>query len=304
MNQVDIAESSPQEIAFQETVNRGITRARTIHQTRFGPNSDNPQIFHDWDNHINVLLGRVDRVYGAVRKVRPDLATTHSQGMARLLVAWHDIVQDFEVKDPATISETRSRKRIHNEDTSAQELITFMESEGGFSKEDIALVKPSVRATIPGFANGTVYQTDLNEQTPFEGITLALVDLGGAGMDGYGQFKKEGNNEFQEVRIGITRVVENILRSPYGWEGVNQAEKEYISKQIYDWIQGQVSFAEGRYARFEDELKLIPYPDVVEVLKGEVFNKFEESIDKTRERAGNLDPDNFDALVKEVYAAV
>lgn len=300
---------SDKEIIFDEAVSQGIDKAKELMGSQFGPASSNPLIFHTWEEHIAVLLDRLERTYALVKKIRPELASPRSLGLTKLLIAWHDVVQNWfpqelELGQPFLYT-NRGRYLGYNEQESGRQLRGFMydfnRDHGDiFTQEEIASIESGINATITTFKPELgVIQEQLTATTPFEGKILAFLDINGCLIDGPEQFIREGNNEFKEVKIGINRTIENAL-SKEGRLALAENEKDYIAAQIRNWLKSQVIFARGRQTRLPQELKILENPELTEALEKELFNKGQKSLAEIIRRAQGLEEKSFEELLELV----
>jgi len=172
-----------------------------------------------------------------------------------------------------------------DESMSAKMTLEQMEEENKktpntFTPDDEQKINNQIMITIPGFDGKTVVYPSINEKsTPIE-IALILADLGGAGMDGALQFKKEGDAVFREENLDIKEYINSGMKKVIKNNEELQKDSENIDSyktRMFNWSKNQITFAEGRKEAFEKEISGFP-KEVQEKLKKDVFNKFEESI--------------------------
>lgn len=269
---------------FVKEVDKGIAHFLDLTDREFRPDGQNPQIYHV-RKHPEIVIDRVERLGGRIMEVAPQLLTLHQFHTARLDGAAHDVIQAFDSnEDAGTIREKRVRHRGPNEKDSGDELVDYMRSvnekflkENGyeiFSEDDIAQVDPTMKGTEPEWdkIRQTATQPHINTESPIEAKLVGLADLGGSGMDGAKQYIKEGNSEFLEVRIGITRALTNATNDSRGLDSLTEEDKKYIGSEIKEWLNSQINFVEGRKYYLDQELSHFNNPELSEILKIEQFN--------------------------------
>lgn len=241
--------------------------------------------------------------------IRRTVAILHAIGvndktmMNGIVVAsFHDTVQHMALNETTEEFDgkeftrtTRGRPEIgRSEKDSAKEAIAFMDAvnlatrktlgQEFFTEEDKDMASEAMIATIPDFSpktegdpkSGTVYQSKLTPESLVETRALALADIGAPGMEKPELFVTEGDRVFREAEVSIA----DALHHP---EHLDDEYREYFRSKMLQWIENQITFAQGRKARLEDELKGLSE----EVKKGEksekelvreLFPNFDESI--------------------------
>lgn len=290
---VDVEEGIKEEKLIEVT-NGLVAKGLALLDQRFSPNSENPQIFHV-KKHSEDVLRRGQFLVSLVNKIMPGFVSLVQLQRLRTAAAFHDSIQDYSVENPGTIKEVRIRKRGPNEEGSGQEASSEMRNineitgEEVFNNQDQSIVSKAVsNGTFVEWDGGlgTVVQTRVSKESSLEEKFMALIDIGGAGMDGAEQYILEGNAEFRELKIGITRVITQALSLEDGLSKISAEDREYISKEIRSWLaDSQVRFVQGRQRRLETELGWFDNEQVEEGLRREGFTKFEESIKAAQERA-------------------
>lgn len=284
-----------------------LPRVFNIHEKENGSSSNHPQIFHRADvagSHVQAAVTRVGRSIDVIKEVAPELITLIQEGRTKLFVALHDWKQECGIKDEGTIREQIERRRARNETHTADWGVRFMRSvnDGAgkmiFVYEDTQICRAVLDATITTWddALGTVVQKQVGVQSPIEVKLAGLADIGSAGEDPE-QFIREGNWEFQEVRTGITRAIAQAPSDENGVPILSPEDAEYVRQQIMAWLPDQVRWAEGRKSRQDIEIGYFQDERVIRALKEKVYNKFDQSISKAKERASDLENKSFEELL-------
>ncbi|MDP3970655.1 MAG: hypothetical protein Q8P90_03060 [bacterium] len=257
-----------------------------------------------------------------------------------IIASHHDVVQDWHEMpkwfDGGTQRQREGgREEGKNEWASAEAAIGYMKSankEVGFELFDpgdddekpFGYVHRIMDATVPGWDGKTVVQPHLleeikqaaendKENPPTQSekairllmVTLALADLGEAGMAGTDVFKDSGNRNFREEKLNVQRAINeagSIVAIP-------EAQREIIIKQILMWTgdldkqNGQISFAMGQRDNLENILSFIPDDETMQGTRDAVkalFNKFDESIQGAIDEARARQSMSFEELMDRV----
>lgn len=291
-----------------------IPKSLSMHEDKFGQGSDNPQILHRRRIHLEPALDRGGRMIQTARRVNPNFVNPIQEGRTLLYIAKHDEEQKFKVKqspDKNPIKDQRERTRSTDDRGGGNEMETVDEitklmwktnDDWGkmvFIQEDVLVCRSVMAATIPFWDTplGTVVQNYLTAGIPIEAAIVGLADLAGAGMDGPEQYIKEGNAEFQEVRIGITRAINEAKRNEQGVPVLDSTDQAYVEGEIRKWLDIQIHFAEGRKILLDRDLSSIDDPNVRTAFKEELFTRFDESIKSAKDRAKDLDKKDFAELL-------
>lgn len=287
---------SPQFEAGQESIDKlrekavmqGAEEAQMKIKQRFENPLDEKNYlpFHD-RAHTESVMSRTERILDAIQKVGPDLVSDKDVQNGILAAAFHDTVNSSEeniVRDGDRTKIMRKRFTGNNEQKSADEAVEFMgqaatESKAYiFSKNDVAIVREAIAATVPDFnpEKKTVVQPNLKEESSIVARALALADLGTAGMDGPKKFLKEGDDLFREENLDIAKA----LLKP---EQIDEAQKDYFRQRMLGWTKFQPAFARGRKELLDDELR--GFPEKAKDAIKKLFDKFDLSIQAAGERA-------------------
>lgn len=293
---------------FRTAIEEGVTAALDTVAKRFETPRDPADRleFHN-TRHTKDVIRRFDAIMDAIRQSDPSLVDDRGHAMGRFAAGHHDTVQKWEPNpivgtnpgEEGLIKIMRKRLIGANEAESTKEAIAFMErvnADAGdeiFSAEDMAIVGGGHEATIPGFdpKKGTVIQPKLTDQSSIITRAIALADLGTAGMDGKEHYLPEGDALFREENLDIASAVEQP-------EALTDAQKEFFRKRMLGWSQFQATFAAGRRAMLEEELRPLPEPVRKEVEK--LFGKFDESIQAAAEQAARRQSLSFEELARDM----
>lgn len=288
----------------EERVNEIIDKALGLIQRRFViPTDPEKKLDFDPDNelpfhgvaHTEGVIRRTEAILKAIQRVTVHKVTDKDIMLGKIAAAFHDVVQEWkpEQRGGAVI---RKRNTGENEKTSANEVIAILEQEmesAGeiFSEIDLATIEDAIRGTVPGFDGRTAIQPKVTEQSIFVSRAVALADLGTAGMDGAEAFLQDGDALFREENLDIVYATrsQEVLSS--------EAQEKYRQRMI-GWSKSQPKFAEGRRDLLNEELKGMP-PLVTEAIK-KLFNKFDESISASKERAEKREGMSFDELALDM----
>jgi hypothetical protein len=288
-----------------------VPMAFDLHENENGPGSRNIQTFHRKIPHLMPLERRIRRQIDIIKEADPDFINQIQEGRALFFGAFHDLKQNSTSRDPGTIQEFRQRNRsTTDEEDKGNEMETYLEvvkvmnmvnkshNRAIFVSEDVPVCRRVQAATIPEFtAEGTVIQPFLNESSPLEAILVGRADINTCDVDP-DEFVRDGNNEFQELNIGITRAIQEAPRDVQGVPVLTLADMDYVKDKIRLWLPGQPKFARGRAARKEIELGYFGNEKVVQALKDGYFNKSDESIEIAEGRAADLDKKLYAQLLK------
>ena len=179
--------------------------------------------------------------------------------LVRLCALFHDIVQDYEVKQCGVFLK-RSRKTGYNEKESFDVFIEYITQYYSEYFERIDEIKSAFLATIPSFKQDQVLQKNLTPESPLLARILAMADLGSAGMESAEVFFSEGCVLFREGYLDL-----------YG-AGIDDFYDEFIRAMIgsmHNWLKGQISFIKSRKEIFEDDIKIFD-----DIIKGELTKLF------------------------------
>ncbi|MDO8529367.1 MAG: hypothetical protein Q7S18_01735 [bacterium] len=287
---------------FGATVNKGIEQALGLIKEKYEnrPDEKDNLPFHNAE-HTKGVVDNVEKILKAIQQASPDLdlVSDHDVQIGRLAAAYHDTVQDWkENKVKEGEFEKVSRKRLagSNETKSGEEAAKFMRdaNQNGavFSEQDIQTVKRAIDTTVPGGWDGkTVIQTNLTKNSSLVERALALADLATAGMEGSKRFLEEGPAIFREENL-------DILEAIRSGENISKDKQDYFKERMIKWLRDQPAFARGRQARLAVELEAIPEPARAAVAG--LFDKFEDSIQKSQEVADEAGKESFEKLIERM----
>jgi hypothetical protein len=230
------------------TLDAGMAYALALIRSRYEGNSDpeNDMPFHSAEHTAGVI-----RRTGAL--LRGMDATERECRVGLLAAAFHDTVQRWVPSPLADGRVLRRRYTGQNEADSAAEAVAWMlhGGSGVFHEQDGLLVTQAILATVPGWdaANETVSQPNLTPDVPAVVRSVALADLGIAGMEA-AAFVATGDQLFREENLDIGRA----LRLAVTQAGVLAGTLEGYKVRMLAWSRSQVGFARGRRARLEIEL--------------------------------------------------
>lgn len=261
-------------------------------QERFekAANPENNLEYHRQD-HTHAVLRRVEMILNTLKASLTDTA------LGKIAAAFHDTVQNWEeMQDANTGVLKRKRFAGKNETSSAEEASVFMnevnqDGQNIFSEDDIKMVMEAIMVTVPGFNGKTVIQPGLQKDSPLVVLAMALADLGAAGIDGAEQFLSEGDANFREENLDISRAI--ATGNPIA---PDQTEK--YRQRMLGWTKFQPVFAQGRQEAFENEISGLP--DNQKESMRSLFNKFDESIKASQERIAKRESMTFEELVKDM----
>jgi hypothetical protein len=212
-----------------------------------------------------------------------------AQKIGLLKASAHDIVQGYELNDEGI----RKRHIITNEQLSADYIKEEMRKYNIFSEEEIESMD-GINVTVPGFKNNKSYQPNLIDDTSLEDRILAWADLGVIGCDSE-KFIVEGHRLFWEDNSDITR---EIIESG-DLESIDNEKKGDYTKRMRRFLYFQVGFVDDRKAHMEEQYELLSKTtseEVLERLKNEVFNEFDESKKLAEEQYEDAEKADFEEL--------
>ena len=237
-----------------------------------------------------------------LQESNPEIVQKRDVNLAKLAASFHDVVQKWEAaqtKDGEFTKTVRRRFIGANETASSQEVVEFMEEVNKeksleiFSIEDKQRLIEAIDATVPGFSveKGTVIQPNMKESSGIIAKALALADIGTAGMEGSEAFLPEGDALFREENLDIAQA----LRENHE---LSETQKEYFRKRMLLWTKFQANFALGRKNLLETEL--LGLSENAQIKLKELFNKFDSSIEASRERALRRENMSFEELLSDM----
>jgi hypothetical protein len=281
------------------------------------PQSKETLAFHNID-HVKSVVDRFEKILTLLKREGIDIGSERTQQIGKLGAAFHDTVQDFTEKteiEPNTVNGNqnpfaghkkiiRKRETVANENASSEQAIAYMREvnqtkPNTFTAEDEEIVRKQIDVTVPGFdpRAGTVIQPNLdaNSQSSVIERVLALADLGTAGIENPDVFVAEGARVFKEENLDILNAI-YALRDGIA---IPEKDKEYYKHRMLSWSAFQPVFAMGRKNLLDKEIKCFPQM-VQQKLKEEIFNKFDSSIEATKETASRRKKMTFEEIAEDM----
>lgn len=231
--------------------------------------------YHDWGHSDRVGKNAV-RILQSIGNVTPSIGL-REYALATFIGNSHDTVQDWDQEIFADEDRTlikRKRRTQHNEWRSLLEATEYMratnrhQEDEVFSPTDLEDVVAGITVTIPCFDCDaqTVVQPQLNRDTPLVARAVALADLGTAGMDGGQAFLHTSLALFQEDNLDLVDMnLDRLNRSKQGW----------IRDRIFEWLENQIAFVDGRELRLDYELDGLTSEER-DAVRG-IFTRFDDS---------------------------
>ena len=231
--------------------------------------------------HTREVVERTEEILEAMVNGGVALSEMDFQ-LGRMIAAGHDLVQKWTTVERPNGKIERVRFKVRNERESADQLLGIM-AEYGCPSVDEQVVRAAFDATIPdGWDGSTVVQKHLTSESHPLVRAVALADLGAAGMDP-DSYVRGGDELFVE---------ENLDMLVLDIDTLDETKKEAYRERMLAWSQVQISFAEGRKARFEEELGNLP-EEAKEQLR-QVFQHFDASIQKAQEHFARREAMSFE----------
>ncbi len=187
--------------------------------------------------------------------------------LVRLCALFHDIVQDYEIKECGMFLK-RSRKTGYNEEESFNVFIEYIKQYYSEYSDKIDEIKSAFLATIPSFEQGHVLQKNLTPESPLLARILAMADLGSAGMESAEVFFSEGCALFREEYLDL-----------YG-AGIDDFDDEFIKAMIGNmriWLEGQISFINSRKEIFKEDINV--FDDLTRENLKKLFSNFDFNLE-------------------------
>jgi hypothetical protein len=271
--------------------------------------------FHNYA-HAEAVRRRAEIIFNAIEPFwhkiceEPALCDSkRSKCLIEICAASHDMVQEFlPLKSPQT---ARVRESGVSENATISKLINYIENLNQkfiaenpelpplFTQADLEIIRKSISATICLFDtnDNSIYQPDLynsEQQIALNARIIALADIGGLGIDGISAYFQEGSLILLEENPDIIPLVKEFLSEK---NSRNDDEAyENLRRRLLKRTKFQISFAKGRYARFNKELEGLPQ-EVVSVLKEKVFKYLNE---QTIQQIEALTPTANDTSLKKL----
>ena len=260
--------------------------------------------YHNPD-HTQGVRDRTREILLAIQKGSPELVTGATLTIADIAAVSHDrSVDSYDaVILEGDFAKTVARRWPElDEAISTQAMVELMKKinaerrQAGvpvvFTEQDIQNASEGVMATVPGFDPkiGTVIQPRLKADTGVIARSIALADIGEAGMD-TPSFLRTGNNLFKEENL-------DIMEALVSGKEISPELKEYFKKRILGWTNFQPVFAGGRKKLLENELGNLPEAAREEVKK--LFAHFDESVEAAKQVAARRANMSFEQLVDDM----
>ena len=286
--------------SFAEESLKGIEKAlMTVYERYEEPEGHDELVFHN-TAHTNAVVKRCLMILGVIPGVKDE-----DVPLTTLAAAFHDTVQNWK---PVGITEKFNgkeftkvlRKRFsgENEAKSAEELITFMcETRKKydfpvFLSTHEEAVREAIMATVPDFdkEHHTVFQPNLTKDSSLVARTLALADLGTAGIAPE-KFIEEGDSLFREENL-------DILDASKNFGTIDDEHKAYFKHRMFVWTKNQLAFVEGRKQRFEEEIT--GFPEVAVPKLKQLFSGFDESIELIKRKIEKREYMEFEEIAADM----
>lgn len=136
-----------------------------------------------------------------------------------------------------------------------------------------------------------IWQPHLTSDSPIVALAVASADLRGEVSDSdFESFRQSGNQEFQEISLGIREQLAKNT-NPFSYK-----EQRDVAGKILDWIKTQISFALWQKVLFwksvEENQHIASSPhreQIIEALQSHYNKNFDNNIMRSVERYENLE---------------
>ena len=129
---------------------------------------------------------------------------------------------------------------------------------------------------------------------PAEAFVMVLDDLGGAGLAALEEFAIEGDKEFQELFVNISKP-KNLKRLSEGDDERDETDRQKAAGAMMGWLKSQTGFVAWQMLRIEKIVFLLRQNGQIDTAQEErlhaVFNRFIPNIYATLARARNTEKD-------------
>lgn len=259
-------------------VEQGVNEALNEIKKNF---EDNPDYLNNLPYHRVVhtrdVIRRTNRILQTVERSNPSLITPDLLAIANLSAAYHDLIQDWEMlKIPQSSTIKRKRFTGENEERSALAAVNFMNRTNSgnrtyFSSSDKETVTEAILGTTPGFNPDleTVTHPKVSRDSHLVTKTVALADVGTAGLDGPLPHLNEGDRLFREENLDILQYLKSSEVIP------SQTLENYRTR-ILNWTESQIKFVRGRQRLFPTELDRFPHEAAANLYN--LFDKFDATV--------------------------
>lgn len=270
------------------------------------------QLYYHNYNHANAVEQRATKIYQEILPfwdlifqdtTAPEPSRTKQ--IIDICAISHDMVQIF-VPNP-NCQASRKRESGVSETATIIKLIDYIQDLSNkysqkypdcaplFTNLDLQVIRQAITATICLFdsSDRSAYQPELYNpqyEIPLVARIIALSDLGGLGIEGIKQYFAEGILLFFEDNPDMIALIKKISAKNYDFQYLLEESSENLRKTLLKRAKFQVDFAKGRVARIDKELEGLP-PEVISVLKKNVFQYLNEQTIKEIESITPTDPD-------------
>lgn len=213
-----------------------------------------------------------------------------------IAAAFHDSVQVSHAVERGNGTVIRQRHAGQNEVASTQEAVDAMSSsDTEFTPEEYGIVASAIIATIPAWSAdfGTVIQPFLTSCSHPVARSVALADLGAAGMD-HACFARDWRTLFAEEQLDIMA----SLRTAQLANDVDTATQESYRARYVSWLESQAGFARGRRAMLNHELDGLA-DTVARQRVHALFSHFGESIELANDASKLARTQDFVPLMRQ-----
>ncbi len=273
--------------------------------------------FHNIE-HTKSVIRRFEKIIEILKREEINVGSERVIQIGKLGAAFHDTIQDFtesKETEPKTVNGNpnpytgyqkivRKRTTITNEKASADQAIAYMHKvnqskPATFNLNDERVIRAQIDMTVPSFYSkaGTVIQPNLdrNSQSSVIERALALADLGTAGVENPEVFIAEGDAIFREENLDISDAINTLKLGT----SISDKYKTYYKHRMLEWSKFQPVFATGRKNLLDKEIKYFTQT-VQDILKKEIFNRFDDSIEATKAVALKRENMTFEEIAKDM----
>lgn len=223
--------------------------------------AENHLCYHNRE-HIEGVQRRATLIFQAIRPhLDPEVDCDRMELLLNLCAIAHDLIQIFVPSvEPHT---ARRREAGVSETATVEKLFEFirtvnLQSTAQFTEADLDLIQEAIAATICDYdpTEQAIFQPALSQPVSLVARILALADIGSLGIEGIEAYNTEGSLLFLEenpdVRsLLVTHSLETVM--------MEQPDRgEIIRQRLLKRSRFQVSFAQSRLKRFEQELAGFP----------------------------------------------
>ena len=139
------------------------------------------------------------------------------------------------------------------------------------------------------------------KKIPAEAFVMVLDDLGGAGLAAPEEFAMEGDKEFQELFVNISKP-KNLKRLSEGDDERDETDRQKAAGAMIGWLKSQTGFVAWQMLRIEKIIILLRQNGQIDTAQEErlhaVFKRFIPNIYATLERARDTER-NYNVLKED-----